>query len=330
MRRPVLSGGVAIPDLSLDSRALNRLEEELRYPMFMSNSPKTKEDVATSARAPSRRQQLGEFLRERRTRLAPDAVGLNTRLATSRRRRTPGLRREEVADLAEVGLSWYTWLEQGRDINPSRAVLERVARTLKLSDDETTYLLQLAGHAVAPRDEADTVSPSLQRVLDGMTGIPAYIVNRRWDRVAWNRPALALLGNFAADPPPLQNILRRVFMHPETRRYVGDWEAMAHSVLSEFRASCARFPDDPAVQSLVDELMQSSPEFRTGWPKRDVLSRRTKRATIIHALTGPIEFEVSTFIVPDRPGLTLYMYMVLQDGESPVRLARVIKAFKPG
>lgn len=298
--------------------------------MLMSNSLETQDTPAPAGRTPTRRQQLGEFLRERRTRLAPDAVGLSPRLATSRRRRTPGLRREEVADLAEVGLSWYTWLEQGRDINPSRAVLERVARTLKLSDDETTYLLQLAGHTVAPRDEADTVSASLQRVLDGMVGIPAYIVNRRWDRVAWNRPALALLGNFAADPPPLQNILRRVFTHPETRRYVGDWEAMAHAVLSEFRASCARFPDDPAVQALVDELVQSSPEFRAWWPKRDVLARRTKRVTIVHALTGPIEFEVSTFIVPDRPGLTLCLYTVLADDESPERLARVIEAFDAG
>jgi transcriptional regulator with XRE-family HTH domain len=297
--------------------------------MFMSNSLQSDPPPAAGSRAPSRRQQLGEFLRERRTRLTPDAVGLAPRPATSRRRRTPGLRREEVADLAQVGLSWYTWLEQGRDINPSRAVLERVARSLRLSDDETTYLLQLAGHAAPPRDATDTVSASLQRVLDGMSGIPAYIVNRRWDRVAWNRPALALLGNFAADPPPLQNILRRVFTHPETRRYVGDWESMAHSVLSEFRASCARFPDDPAVQALVDELMQTSEEFRAWWPKRDVLERRTKRATIVHALTGPIEFEVSTFIVPDRPGLTLYMYMVLQDGTSPARLSRVIEAFQP-
>src|SRR5260221_10102117 len=196
--------------------------------------------LAPPPRPPPRRQQLGEFLRMRRLRLTPEEVGL----AIRSRRRTPGLRREEVAGLAEVGVSWYTWLEQGREINPSQQVLERIARTLRLTEDEATYLFQIAGQSAPRRSgaEAQAVSPMLQRMLDGMENTPAYIVNRRWDRIAWNRAALALLGNFAADPLPQHNILRRVFTNPDTRRYVGNWESMAHTVLSEFHASCARFP----------------------------------------------------------------------------------------
>ena len=188
----------------------------------------------------TRRHLIGEFLRTRQARIVPEDVGLSSQA----RRRTPGLRREKVAMLAGVGISWYTWLEQGRNINPSPQPLQRLAQVLRMAPDETTYLFELAGHAV-PRLAApvpESVNASLQRVLDLLESAPACILNRRWDRIAWNDAAVALLGDFPREPKAQLNMVRRVFTNAATRQYVANWGDIARAELAEFAASCARFP----------------------------------------------------------------------------------------
>lgn len=274
----------------------------------------------------TRRQLIGEFLRNRRARIAPADVGL----PEQGRRRTPGLRREEVAILAGVGVSWYTWLEQGRNANPSSQSLKRLARVLKLAPDETTYLFELAGHAV-PRATAvvsETVSASLQRVLDLMEQAPAYVLNRRWDRIAWNDAAVALLGDFSLEPRAQLNMVRRVFTNPATRQYVGNWEEIAQAELAEFAASCARYPDDPWAAELIEELNAASPEFREWWPRRSILTKRTKRSLIHHPKFGVIALEVSSYQVSDDPDLTLRVYAPLPEDDSPAKLRRAIEAHR--
>lgn len=274
----------------------------------------------------ARRQIIAEFLRTRRARITPVQAGLQAQA----RRRTPGLRREEVAVLAGVGASWYTWLEQGRNLNPSAPALQRLATALQLAPDETRYLFELAGHA-APKQPApltETIEPSLQRVLDLMEQAPAYILNRRWDRIAWNAAALGLFGDFTREPRANLNMVRRVFSNPATRRYVVNWEDIAKAELAEFAASCARHPEDPWIAQLVDELSAASSEFREWWPRRDVLTSRARRTLIRHRTEGVIALEVSSYQVSDNPELTLRVFAPLPEDQSPAKLRRAIAAWK--
>ncbi|MBO0796283.1 MAG: helix-turn-helix domain-containing protein, partial [Ktedonobacteraceae bacterium] len=183
-----------------------------------------------------RRKELADFLRTCRARLSPTDVGLPPGV----RRKTVGLRREEVAQLANVGVTWYTWLEQGRDIHVSRQILESLAQGLRLNIDERTYLFSLAKHPLLPVSDGqrEEISPLLQRFLDQLGANPAYIIGRRWDVLAWNRAACMVLGDFRAMPPEQRNIVRFVFTDQELRRRMLDWEGVAQRVLAQFRASC--------------------------------------------------------------------------------------------
>jgi transcriptional regulator with XRE-family HTH domain len=169
-----------------------------------------------------RRKELGQFLRSRRERSKPSQALLDRHP----RRRTPGLRREEVAEEAGIGITWYTWLEQGRDIGVSPEVLRRLSRALSLSREETKHLFRLSGvglvEDVPPLPSI--VKPSLQRVLDAMEYIPAYVHNARWDRIAWNDAALALMGDFSSDPLEQRNTVWRTFLSPDVRAYTEDWD----------------------------------------------------------------------------------------------------------
>lgn len=275
---------------------------------------------------PSQRQLLAEFLRARRARIAPDNLGAPNQA----RRRTPGLRREEVAVMAGVGVSWYTWLEQGRNLNPSPQALQRLAVVLKLVPDETTYLFELAGHAVPRGAEPtrETIGAPLRRVLDQMAQAPAYVLNRHWDRIAWNDAALGLLGDFRKEPKEQLNMVRRVFTNAATRRYVQNWEDIARSELSEFAASCARHPDDPRISALVKELMDASAEFRAWWPQRDVTASRARRTLIKHPRVGVIALEVSSYQVADEPELTLRIYAPLPENDSPEKLNKALATWR--
>jgi transcriptional regulator with XRE-family HTH domain len=223
----------------------------------------------------TRRKELGEFLGALRSRRAPEEFGF----PAGSRRRAPGLRREEVAQLAGISPTWYAWIEQGRSVNVSADVLARLAQSLHLTPSERAYLFELAGRRDpldAPTD-ADTVSATLIALLRDIK-VPAYLMGRSWNLLAWNKPAEKLFAGWLDQPPSPgeapRNLLRFVFLHPTARSLIVDWEARARRITAEFRADCRNRLDEPAVQSLIAELRQESPDFARFWKQHDVLERQ--------------------------------------------------------
>jgi transcriptional regulator with XRE-family HTH domain len=252
-----------------------------------------------------RRQALADFLRKRRACLSPSEVGL----PASSRRRTPGLRREEVAQLANIGTSWYVWLEQGRDVNPSAQVLESVAQALRLTPNERRHLFLLAGRPLPPTFQAsEHISPALQQVLAEMETTPAYVTGRWWDYLAWNRTADALFTISRPSFPYARNLVWRLFTSPRRREYFPDWEQMARGVLAEFRAASARYPGDERFDELIENLKQASPEFRQWWPSHDVRSVLDGYKAIEHPRLGLLSFEHTTLLVPSDPDIRVTIY----------------------
>jgi transcriptional regulator with XRE-family HTH domain len=246
---------------------------------------------------------LGTFLRDRRTRLDPAAFGFS-----AGRRRTPGLRREEVAQRAHISATWYTWLEQGRGGAPSADVLERLASGLMLTEAERGHLFILAlGRPPEPRyARSEGISPRLQRVLDALPHSPALIKTATWDVVAWNAAAAALLTDYAKLPLEQRNILRLMFGNPRVRAAQDDWLAVARFVVGAFRADTARAGAETA--ELVEELSRTSPEFAALWRDNQVAGHGEGVKRLHHPELGMIELEFSVFAVDGRPDLSLMVY----------------------
>ncbi len=248
---------------------------------------------------------LGAYLRDRRGRLDPAALGF-----PAARRRTPGLRREEVAQRANISATWYTWLEQGRGGAPSADALNRIAGGLMLTDVEREHLFMLGlGRPPAVRYSAPAgVTPRLQRLLDALDASPALVKTATWDVVAWNRAASAVLTDYGALPPGERNILRRIFGDPRVRDAQHDWEAVARFVVGAFRADATRAGAASEIADLVDELCQLSPEFAALWRDNDVLAHCDGVKRLRHPVLGPIALEFSAFAVDGRPDLGLIVY----------------------
>jgi transcriptional regulator with XRE-family HTH domain len=248
---------------------------------------------------------LGIYLRDRRTRLDPAVLGL-----TTTRRRTPGLRREEVARRANISATWYTWLEQGRGGAPSADVLNRIARALMLTDVEREHIFLLGlGRAPEVRYQAsEGVSPRLQRVLDALETSPALVKTLTWDVVAWNRAAATVLTDYGALPPDKRNILRFIFNDPEVRAAQQDWESVARFVVGTFRADVTRAGAAAHVSALVDELCATSADFARLWADNDVRYHGEGVKKLLHPILGPVAFEYSAFAVDGRPDLALIVY----------------------
>jgi transcriptional regulator with XRE-family HTH domain len=248
---------------------------------------------------------LGAFLRDRRTRLDPAALGFS--LA---RRRTPGLRREEVAQRANVSPTWYTWLEQGRGGAPSANVLERIGRALMLTPAEREHLFLLAlGRPPEVRYRAGAdVSPRLQRVLDALEFSVALVKTSAWDVVAWNRAAATVLIDYAALAPEQRNVLRIIFGNPHVRAKMPNWERDARFAVAAFRLETARAGASEASKALVEELCQSSPAFAAMWRDNDVSIYGEGVKEIVHPIAGPLAFDYSTFAVDGRPDLAMVIY----------------------
>jgi len=258
-----------------------------------------------------RRQALADFLRQRRTRLTPASVGLPPGI----RRRTPGLRREEVAQLANMGTSWYVWLEQGRDVHPSAAILESLAQALRLTPNERRHLFLLAGQPLPPlsvSSEEECVNAALQQMLDDLNPSPAYVLGRRYDLLAWNKAADGLfsLSDTIADTlfPYARNLVWRLFTSPTTRERP-NWEVVARATLAEFRTANARYPGDPWFEDLIEDLKQVSPEFCRWWPHHDVRSVLDGHKVIEHPTLGPLEFEHFTLQGLTNPDIRIMIYM---------------------
>jgi transcriptional regulator with XRE-family HTH domain len=249
---------------------------------------------------------LGAYLKRSRMKLDPAAFGF-----PATRRRTPGLRREEVAQRANISPTWYTWLEQGRGGAPSPDVLDRIARALMLTDAEREHLFLLGlGRPPEVRYQKNAgVTPRLQRVLDALQYSPAIIRSATWDVVAWNRASTVMLTNYELLPPEQRNILRWIFLDPRARSAQYDWDSVARSVLGAFRLETARAGAAAEVEPLVDELSRSSPEFRAMWQDNDVRGPHGESVKHIrHPVLGRLAFEYSVFAVDGRTDLSLVVY----------------------
>lgn len=249
---------------------------------------------------------LGTYLRDRRMKLDPAAFGFSRE-----RRRTPGLRREEVAQRANISPTWYTWLEQGRGGAPSADVLDRIARALMLTEVERDHLFLLGlGHPPEVRyRKSDGVTPRLQRVLDALNPTPALIRTAVWDVVAWNRAASMMLIDYGSLPPERRNILRHIFLDPSARAAQYDWEAVARFALGAFRVDAVRSGAAAEIEPFVAELCRLSPEFAAMWAENDVRGQHGEAVKHIrHPRLGPLAFEYSSFLVDGRTDLAMIVY----------------------
>jgi transcriptional regulator with XRE-family HTH domain len=253
------------------------------------------------------KDDLSAFLMRHRMRLAPDDVGL----PATGRRRTPGLRREEVAALAGVGLTWYTWFEQGRDIKVSEAFLLNVARALRLDDAECSHLFLLA-HRRPPPPEAHqrvSVSPLVQQMMDELSTRPAYVVNLRSDVIAWNAAADSLF-DFSGIARESRNILRMVFTDPLMRLRLSDWRDEAPKLLEQLRYDLAVTPDDPLMLALVEDLKALSIDFRRWWQATASGEPQRGIALLTTAKAGKQAFRHETLVVDEHRHLRMVVYFL--------------------
>lgn len=253
-----------------------------------------------------RRKELSTFLKQHRDRITPETVGL----PKGTRRRTLGLRREEVAQLAAVGTTWYTWLEQGRDIRVSPQVLNSIARVLQMSSVERTYLFELVRQEQPPDQVQSTtqVSPTLKFILDNQGSCPAYIMGWRWDVLAWNQSARSVLVDFEKLPAHERNILWLMFMNDEFRARQPDWNTVCQDTLAHFRASCASYLANSEFIELIEQLKAISPEFQEQWYHLDVLEKQNSVKEFIHPIVGQLKFEMLMLQVSDPPGAKLVLF----------------------
>jgi transcriptional regulator with XRE-family HTH domain len=275
---------------------------------------------------PHERQRLGEFLRTRRARITPAQAGL----PAGKRRRTPGLRREELAQLAGVSLTWYTWIEQGRDIHFSVEVLESLARVLQLPPPEKAYLFALAGmrpHIEPPPDTAPL--SALAHIVEHQGYYPAYVMGRYWHLLAWNRAAKMLFGDFDAMPESERNMLWYTFARYETRPLVVDWAERARRLLAEFRADCSLYLNDPALNEFVNRLAAASPEFAEWWSVQDVQARDGGRREFEHPVVGRLCLEQTTFRLSSHPDVKLVIHVPLPESDTDAKL-RTLCDHPPG
>lgn len=248
---------------------------------------------------------LATYLRELRIRLDPAALGY-----AGGRRRTRGLRREEVAERAGMSANWYSWLEQGRGGAPSPEALDRLARALLLNDVEREHLFLLGlGRPPEVRYQPPaTITPRLQRVLDALDSSPALIRTATWDVIAWNRAASAVLCDYAALPVAERNVLRLMFLDPRRRKTDIDWDTASRVVVGAFRGETARTGATRKVQPLVEELRRKSPEFAVSWRESEVRGACEGVKRLRHPQLGPLDLDFTAFNVDGRADLVMLLY----------------------
>ena len=255
---------------------------------LLTSMPVTTDKAAPSAGKGERRRELAAFLRSRRERIRPDEVGF----APGGRRRTPGLRREEVAQLAGVGITWYTWLEQGRDINVSAQVLEAISRTLRLDRLERNHLYTLSGVALGPVSSECTAFPdSLYRTLKQVSPYPAVVMNTRYDVLAFNDAYCKIMIDMNAIPVEERNILWLSFVSPDWRCSFVDAESTRFHMVAAYRAALADHLGEPEWQGLTQRLLAESPQFAELWERYDVAAPSTKIKLLDNARVGLLRME---------------------------------------
>ncbi|MFN4281063.1 MAG: helix-turn-helix transcriptional regulator [Alphaproteobacteria bacterium] len=267
---------------------------------------------------------LAEFLRARRERLQPADFGL----PTVGRRHTKGLRREEVASLAGIGLTWYTWFEQGRDIRVSTAFLDNLARALRLNSTERSYLFFLAGHQSGEREAIDSmaVAPSLRRLIEGLGPRPAYLKNMRWDVLAWNAAARFAFGDFAETAPERRNIVWLTFAESRFRDSMADWETDARRLIARFRADYAKISADDVLRRLLDDLDAISPDFRRLWRAHDVYEKGDGMRLVAVPGVGAIDFDYTICKIGEADQIKAVIYAPNPDGANAERFVAACEA----
>lgn len=267
-----------------------------------------------------RRRELANFLRSRRERITPEDVGL----PNGRRRRTPGLRREEVAQLSAVGVTWYTWLEQARDIQVSAQVLDSVARALLLDPTERAHLFVLAGVPdPEPGKECPYVTPSLLAVMEQLEPLPACVMNSRYDFLAYNRPYARLVDDLDALPPEDRNLMWLLFTHPAWRSAVVDRDEVVRRCTAQFRLAMAEHVAEPVWKLLVKRLQQASPEFRELWRRHEVVQPSNTTKRFLNARVGLLHLQHTGMWLAQRGGSRMSVYTPM-DEETRVRLEKLL------
>jgi transcriptional regulator with XRE-family HTH domain len=293
----------------------------VEIPPSISEPPAVDPTKILGASEDRRREELADFLRKRRALLKPEDVGL----PAGGRRRTPGLRREEVAYLAGVGTTWYTWLEQGRDVRASLEVLEAISRALRLTPAERTHVVLLGrGEAPPPCKSDERVNPTVRRLIENLGPNPAWVIGRRWDYLAWNSAACVILGDLDDVPRAARNHLWLHFMDPARREMYEDWARTARIMAAKFRADQAHHIGDPTFEQLVTSLRNSSPEFCKLWRKHEVAVVGSGRKTIHHPVVGTMLFEHAIFNPQETPEQRMVLYSPLPEEDTPAKLAQLL------
>lgn len=281
--------------------------------------------MATAVRDRSalrRRAELADFLLTRRARLAPADVGL----PNGRRRRVAGLRREEVAELAGISATWYTWMEQGRAVNVSIETLDRLAGVLSLDGREREHLFLLAGHAAppAPSEGSQQVMGLVRQTLDSLNPTPAYLLNQRWDILAWNRAATRVFGDFGAIEEARRNVVWLTFQRDSSfGRLFVDWDRYARCVLGSFRADSSAHVGDSRWSALTGALIAESPVFADLWPNHEVAAPLMYRKELRHETAGLLTLEPLHLDVPAPAGLKIVVYLPCTDTDTPEKLRQL-------
>ncbi|MGU3651503.1 helix-turn-helix transcriptional regulator [Mycolicibacterium sp. A43C] len=266
------------------------------------------------------RRALGEFLRARREAAARADLGY----APMPRTRTSGLRREEVALAAGVSVTWYTWLEQGREINPSRQVLDAVSTALRLTPAERDYVRSLGGHAPEPVPADVPTPPHVQRFLDALGGYPAFAIGPFWDITAWNSAYAALYPNIAMTAEADRNLLWLMFMDPAIRELLPDWENDSSRFLAEFRAEAGPRAGEPAHSTLVDRLRAASEHFESQWRRRSVQRFTSRERRFFRSGIGEMRLEHHQLAPVDVPNIQIVAYLPVPDSGAAERLATLV------
>ncbi|WP_092335578.1 helix-turn-helix transcriptional regulator [Desulfosporosinus hippei] len=265
-----------------------------------------------------RYKELADFLKTRRARTLPSQVGLSS----ATRRRTPGLRREEVAQLAGIGLTWYTWLEQGRPIHVSTQVIESLARVLLLNKQERIHLYLLANQPL-PADIPGcqgTVSPILQHVLDSLILCPSLVMDQKWNVIAWNKAACLIFGDFHEMNLRERNIVWAMFTDHKYKQLYGDWNLYAKGLVGRFRSMCGQYIEDSWLTQFIDDLKMQSTEFNLWWSLHEIESNKEIYKQLNHPVAGILDFEVSNFDVSDNSGLKLIVHVPLSETDTATKM----------
>jgi len=270
-----------------------------------------------------RYKELADFLKTRRAKISPLQVGLPQGV----RRRTPGLRREEVAQLAGIGLTWYTWLEQGRPISVSKQIIESLSRVLMLDKHERIHLFTLAKQPL-PVDILSyqgSISQNIQHVLDNLVLCPSFVMDQRWNVIAWNKAACLVFEDFGEMDVLERNMVWRMFTNVNYKQLFLDWEYHAQGMLARFRSTCGQYIEDPWLVEFIQALKKESKEFDLWWSRHDVQSNGEISKKLRHPIAGTLIFEFSNFDVSDNSGLKLIVNTPCSETDTTVKMKSLLR-----